>query len=123
MKNLSKIGRIIFALPFGIFGIHHLTGADQMAGMVPAFVPGGIIWVYITGIFLVVSSLAILANKMVKQAALGVALLMLLFVLTVHLPGVGSADKMTQMLSMVGLLKDTALLGAALMLVGNSGDS
>ena len=36
MNNLDKIGKILFALPFGIFGIFHFMGADNMAGMIPS---------------------------------------------------------------------------------------
>lgn len=44
MKLLTTtIARIIFAIPFAIFGIMHLTNADKMAGYVP--IPGGAFWV------------------------------------------------------------------------------
>jgi hypothetical protein len=42
MDKLTMVaGRIIFALPFLFFGAGHLMNAPQMAGMVPAFIPGG----------------------------------------------------------------------------------
>jgi len=41
-KTLSHVGRIIFALPFLLFGANHLMSADQMALMVPAYIPGGV---------------------------------------------------------------------------------
>lgn len=48
--------RIIFAIPFGVFGVMHLMAADKMQGIVPAYVPGGVIWVYITGVLLILGA-------------------------------------------------------------------
>ena len=43
MKILTTtIARIIFAIPFLIFGLNHFMKADMMAGMVPSFLPGGV---------------------------------------------------------------------------------
>ena len=44
----------------------------------------------------------------------------LIFVLTVHLPGLSNADAMMKQMSMGSLLKDLGLMGAALMLAQNS---
>jgi len=37
----SKIGRYLYALPFGVFGILHFVNAGQMAGMVPMLLVDG----------------------------------------------------------------------------------
>lgn len=34
--------RIIYAIPFAIFGLMHFMKGGDMAGMVPSFIPGGI---------------------------------------------------------------------------------
>ena len=115
MKVLTTtIARILFALPFGIFGMLHFMGAKDMAGMVP--IPGGVIWVYITGTALLAASIAIIANKMGKFASLGLALLLLTFIVTIHIPGLG--NEATMQMSMTSLLKDMALMGGALTYAG-----
>lgn len=113
----THAARVIFALPFGIFGVFHLLHAQAMAPAVP--LPGGAFWVYLTGVALIAGSLGMMTGILGRAAALGLAALMLVFILAVHLPGLGN-PKLAQM-SMIGLLKDTSLLGGALAFAGMAG--
>ena len=109
-KNLvSKVAQIVFALTMLVFGFFHLSNADAMKAMVPAFVPGGVLWVYVTGIALVLAALAFILNKKVKLAAYLLGVLLLMFVLTIHLPHLLDGDQN----SMSMILKDTGLAAAA----------
>ncbi len=112
---LTKIGRYLLALPMAVFGLLHFMGAEQMAGMVP--VPGGVIWVYVTGIALVAAGVAIILQKKARLAAALLAILVLIFVLTIHLPAVLAGGDGGQM-AMAGLLKDLAIAGGALVYAG-----
>ncbi|HTA75919.1 MAG TPA: DoxX family membrane protein [bacterium] len=111
-KMLSHIGRIIFALPFLLFGANHIMMGDKMAGMVPSFIPGGVIWIYFTGAAMVLASLAIITGKQGRSACFGLALMLLVYIVTIHLPGLGNPQ--TQMMSTINLLKDMGLMGACL---------
>lgn len=119
MNNLNNVGRIIFAVPFAIFGLMHFMAAGDMAGMVPSWVPGGVFWVYLTGLALIAATVALIAKKHISLAALLLAVLMFVFVLTIHLPMVMGGNNM----SMGSLLKDLSLGGAALMISGLFKDS
>src|SRR5258708_24216225 len=89
MKTLTTtLGRVLFALPFAIFGLSHFFEARAMAGYVP--VPGGVFWVYFTGLALIAGSIGILTKIMGKWAALGLAALLATFILTIHLPHLGN---------------------------------
>ena len=113
MKLLTTtIARYVFAVPFGIFGLFHFMNASQMAGMVP--LPGGVFWVYLTGVALLAACISIIIQKYTRWACLLLALMLIIFVLTLHLPGV--FDEATMQASMPNLLKDTALAGGALIL-------
>jgi putative oxidoreductase len=115
MKLLTTtIARIIFAIPFAIFGLLHLTNADKMAGYVP--VPGGAFWVYLTGIAMLAAAVSIISGKLTKIACLSLAALLLVIIVTVQIPGL-SNPQMAQM-AMSGLLKDTSLMGGALLIAG-----
>jgi len=117
MKILTTtVARIIFALPFGIFGIFHFMGAKDMAGMVPSFIPGGAFWIYLVGAALVAACVSIIIQKMAKLASLLLALMLLLFILTMHVPGL--MNEVTMQMSMMSLLKDMALMGGALTFAG-----
>lgn len=120
MKSLTGTpARIIFALPFSIFGMLHFVMTDMFVGMVPSFVPGGVFWVYVIGVALIAATAAILRGKMAKEAALGLAALMMVFILTVWLPRLMSAPDAAAMgMAMSGMLKDVGLMGGALLLAG-----
>ncbi len=113
MSKLAVAGRIIFALPFAAFGLGHLTKVSMMATLVPVWVPGGgMLWVYITGIALIAAAVSIMVNRMAFWACMGLALLMFTFVAALHIPNLSNPQM--AMMAFTGMLKDTALGGAAL---------
>ncbi len=115
MKLLSSsVARIIFAVAMLIFGLMHLMAGADMAGMVPSFFPGGVIWVYITGLGLILAGIAIIIKKMGKLASFLLALMLLIFVLSIHLPAVIGGDQM----AMSQVLKDLGLMACALLIAG-----
>ena len=113
---MSLVGRILFALPLAAFGLLHFVGAQMMAGMVPAYVPGGIVWVYITGVGLILAAISIIANRFTVLSGVLLGIMLLSFVVTVHLPMLSNPE-MAQT-AMPSVLKDTALAGAAFLLAG-----
>ena len=115
MLNLKSIGRYLFTVPFVLFGLMHLLNANEMAGMVPSFIPGGVLWVYVTGLALIAAGVSFVIQKHTYLAGILSAALMLVFVFTIHLPGVIGGN----MMAMSGLLKDLGLAGGALMLASN----
>lgn len=115
MNTLHTLGRWVFAVPFLVFGALHLLNSGQMAGFVPSFFPGNpAMWVVITGIVFIVSALGVALHKFEKEAALLISFQLLVFVLTIWLPQILAGNQA----AMSGLLKDTALLGAALAFAG-----
>ena len=117
MAALGTIGRYVFAIPFLVFGAFHFMNASAMAGMVP--IPGGVVWVYLTGAAMIAASVAIMSGKMASLASALLGLMLLIFVLSIHLPGVlGAADQAAMQQSMTNLLKDTVMAGGAWVLAG-----
>lgn len=104
-------GRILFGLPFIIFAGFHFFFANQLAGQIPPYVPGSVLWVYGTGAILLAGGLMIVFNKYARTAGIILGVLMLFFIVTVHIPGL--MDETKQQIAIVNLLKDTALCGAA----------
>ena len=102
--------RVLFAIPFAIFGIMHLLNATAMEGMVPEYFPGGVIWVYVSGILLIAGAIGFILNKSVQMAGYVLGALMLIFILSIHLPAALSGNHN----SMASLLKDFALMAGAL---------
>ncbi|MCF7823794.1 MAG: DoxX family protein [Candidatus Marinimicrobia bacterium] len=118
MINLNTVGRYLFTVPFALFGIMHILNGTQMAGLVPSFVPGGVVWVYLIGIALIAASVSFIMKKKVYLAGILTAALMFTFVLTLYIPGLIAGD----MMAMSGLLKDLGLAGGALMLANEYKD-
>lgn len=112
----STVARILFALPFLVFGLLHFVGAADMARMVP--VPGGVFWVYLTGVAMVAAAVAIISGRMASLACLLLACLLLVYVVTIHIPQAMSSDPAAQQMGMIGALKDIGLMGAALSFAG-----
>lgn len=121
MKNkvLSQIGRILFGIPFLVFGINHFVQGSKMAGYVPSFLPWHTFFIYLVGLALVLAAISLFINVKVKLSMILLAILMLIFVLTIHLPGMIRGGQMGQYF-MTMLLKDFGLGAAALFIAGNA---
>ena len=108
-KLIAILGKILFALPLLIFGIFHLMKAKEMAPHVPSFLPFHIFWIILTGLGLIAAAVSLLINKYVKLAMFLLAVFLLLAILLIHLPSINNTQY-----EPMGLLKDMALMGAAL---------
>jgi uncharacterized membrane protein YphA (DoxX/SURF4 family) len=114
MKKLTLIGRILFAVPFGILGLNHFFMTDFYLGMLTSFIPGMGFSIFLVGLALIAASICIIINKYVVIACISLASLLFLFIVTIHIPGLFIPDKST--IAMIELMKDTALLGGALLI-------
>jgi len=116
MKNLTTVGRVLFALPFAVFGLNHFFMGDFFTGMLTSFIPGASFTIILTGIALIAASVSIIIKKYIKLSCILLAVLLFIFITTIHIPKL--FDEATRMMSMVALLKDTSLMGGALMIAG-----
>lgn len=107
---MKKAGTILFAIPLLAFGLGHMVNASQMAGMVPSWMPFGIVWVYLTGVALIAAAVSFIIDKKVELAGKLLALMLVIFVVTMHIPSMMAGNEM----AMPSVLKDLAMAGAAL---------
>ncbi len=115
MKILTGLtARILFGLPFLGFGIGHLLNGSQMGGYVP--IPGGVIWIYVTGIAMILAGIAAITKIQGSTAMLLLALLLFIYIASIHIPSLMKPETMQMGLGM--LYKDMGLMGAALLLAG-----
>lgn len=118
---ISRISVIVLAIVMGIFGFYHFSHARDMIAFVPDFLPGGIIWVYIVGIAFILVALALIAHRYVKFAGYLLAVLLLIFVLTIHLPNwMNAGDPEMRQLSLTNFLKDLAIAAFAAYVASNA---
>jgi uncharacterized membrane protein len=116
MNALSTIGRILYALPFAIFGVNHFIMKDFYMGELTSFIPFGGYMILLTGVVLILTSVSIMTKKYIKISTLTLAAMLLLFIATIHIPQLFDADK--KMIAMIALLKDISLMGGSLMIAG-----
>jgi len=116
MKKITTAGRILFALPFLVFGINHFVMKDYYLGMLTSFIPLGAYTIIITGIVMIATSISIMTKKYIIQSTLILASLLFLFIVTIHIPHLIN-DKDTST-TIIALLKDISLMGGSLMIAG-----
>ncbi len=112
---ISRIAIYLLSIVLFAFGIIHYLYPRDLLNFVPAFLPGGIIWVYFVGSAFILAAVAFLTNKMVKVAGYLLAALLIIFILSVHIPNyldAGAQDM--KRIALINLLKDTAIVGFAL---------
>jgi uncharacterized membrane protein len=118
-KTIYKVGIVLYALVIGFFGVNHFLNGTGFQNTVPSFIPGGIFWVYLTGVALIAAAISFLTGKQTRLAGLLLAAFLIIVVLTVHLPALihSSGDSLVS-IALTNLVKDTGLAGAALMIAG-----
>ena len=121
MDSLIGIGKYLFAIAMAIFGVFHFMNAEQMAVMVP--IAGGKIWIYLSGLGFILAAISIIVGKFDKMACVALAIMLVLFVALIHIPGIMNIDNTVQQASMIATLKDLALAGGALMCASQSRDN
>ncbi|TWW01719.1 hypothetical protein [Chitinophaga pinensis] len=68
MKALipTRLAVILYGIVMVLFGLIHIVHADIMVAAVP--IPGGKIWLYITGLALLLAGIAFIINRYVRLA-------------------------------------------------------
>jgi putative oxidoreductase len=107
MNTIVKYGHFLIAIPIAVFGMFHFLIAQNMVGMVPSWLPGGVFWVYLTGIAHLSAAVAVIIGKHTRLAATLLGVMLIVFALTVYLPKVTEGDQM----AMFQVLKDLVMAG------------
>jgi len=115
MKQIisSRAAAIIYALSVGAFGILHFVSANEMKTLLPDYLPGGVFWIYFTGVCLLLAAIAIIIDKQTRLACYLLAAMLLIFGLTLHL-----RPSFTTTFTL--FLKDAAMAMAAVLIGNNS---
>jgi uncharacterized membrane protein len=116
MKNMTTFGRILFGIPFILFGINHFLMTDYYVGMLTSFIPGGAYTIILVGIVMIAAGISIIARKYVVISTITLACLLLVFIATIHIPHLINDEVRTT--TIIALLKDISLIGGSLMIAG-----
>jgi putative oxidoreductase len=112
---VSRVAIYLLSIVLFAFGVFHFLHPRDLLLFLPEFLPGGIIWVYLVGAAFILVALSFFTNKMVKLAAYLLAGLLIIFILTIHLPNyINANNPESKQMALINLLKDTAIVGFAL---------
>jgi uncharacterized membrane protein len=87
LDKVVALSNLCFAVPLAVFGALHLAGVDLLLPMVPSYMPWRLFWAYFVGFALLAASLSIATKIQVRWSGLLFGIMMLLFVLTLDIPG------------------------------------
>jgi uncharacterized membrane protein len=119
MKNLisTRLAIIIFSVIIAFFGANNILHAKSMSTNVPGFLPASKVLVYISGAGFLLAAVAFIIDRYAKIAGYLLALLLLIIVFSIDVPGVvHSMNVPMKMLYITMALKDAALAMAAILI-------
>jgi uncharacterized membrane protein len=118
---ISRVAIWLLAIVMIIFGVYHFQQPRSMLVFVPENLPGGITWVYVVGVAFILAALSFITGKFVKLTGYLLAALLIIFVVTVHLPNYNQAgDAEMKQSAFINILKDLALAAFALHIAGSA---
>ena len=118
---ISRVAIYILALVMLAFGLRHFLAPYELLVKVPSFLPGGVTWVYVTGVAFILAALSFMTNILVRVAAYLLAILLFSFVFTIHIPNyMDTADAIYMQSALTNALKDSALAAFALYIASNA---
>ena len=122
-QTISRISIALLAIVMFVFGVYHFLYPRNLIGFLPNFLPKGDIWIYIPGAAFILAAISFITNKKVKLAGYLLALMLFIFVLTIHLPNFTTASNdEDRQIALINLLKDTTIAAFALHIGANAKD-
>jgi uncharacterized membrane protein len=121
-QRLVTVARLFIAIPIVFLGVEQflhpeLAPGVPLAKLTPLWLPGHLLWAFLTGAVYVVAGLSLILNKESRLAATWLGLMILLLVLVLYVPIV--AMNPADIGNGLNYLADTLLLGgSALSLAG-----
>ena len=83
-----KYARLVFAFTLVIFGLQHFEYAAYLATLVPTWLPGHLLWIYLTAAGFIAAGACIALKILGRLAATLLGLMFFLWVVTLHAPRV-----------------------------------
>ena len=114
-ERIVALTHLCFAIPLAVFGAEHFALGNAMLGLVPPYLPWRLFWIYFVGVALIAAALSIATRIQVHWAGLLFAIMMVLFVAMIHLPGaIRSGDRIVWTI----VIREMSFGGGGLVLAG-----
>src|SRR5580692_12209736 len=116
LDKVVALSNLCFALPLAVFGALHLSAAQGLMTMVPAYMPWRLFWAYFVGVALVAASLSIATKIQVCWSGLLFGIMMVLFVAMIHFPR--ALANPTDRIAWTIVIRELSFAGGAWVLAG-----
>jgi len=87
IDKLILFGPVFYAAPIAAFGTEHFTLTENIASLIPAWIPWHIFWTYFVGACFIAAALSLVTGIQTRLAASLLALNFFLFVVLMDFPG------------------------------------
>jgi hypothetical protein len=88
LDKMTASGPYVFAVSSIVFGSIHFVVTRFIASLVPAWIPGGLFWAYLTGTALIAAGISIALRRLDRWAGFLLGVMFLLWVVLLHAPRV-----------------------------------
>jgi len=86
IETLIGYGPYLFAISSVVFGVTHFLVLQFIASLVPAWIPVGLFWAYLTGAGFIVAGISIATGVMARWGAFWLGIMFLLWFVLLHSP-------------------------------------
>ncbi len=115
--KLILFGSLFYAAPIAAFGTEHFTLTEDIASIIPAWIPWHHFWAYLVGACFIAAALSLVTGIEARLSATLVGLTFFLFVVLMHAPG--WAHDPRNRFALAVALRETSFSGGALALAGS----
>jgi uncharacterized membrane protein len=118
-ESLVPIGRLFYAIALLGLGAEHFIFGEFVTGRAPAWpdgVSGKLLWVYISGVFVILAGLSLVIHRLRREAMIGLAFLVFAWALIRHLPIIAGDEVLAGSWTRAG--KALAFLGGSFAVAG-----
>jgi uncharacterized membrane protein len=112
-----ELGPVFVAAPLAVFAAEHFVAARSMQQMVPGWLPAHLFWVYFVACAWLAGAASLVVMKCVRLSATLLGVMLLLIVLTLHLPN--AIAHPASLLPWTFVLRETAFAGGVWALAGS----
>lgn len=106
LDKVVTLASVFVAASLAVFGAEHLAGARLLMQAVPVWMPAHLFWAYFVGFALLAAALSLTFKKYVRWSTLLLAIMLFLFVASIHIPNVIANPKSRILWTVV--LRDSA---------------
>jgi uncharacterized membrane protein len=117
VDRLLLLGPLCYAIALAIFAAEHYTAPHDLVGIVPKWLPFPMFWVYFVGTAWLAAALSFLLARCVRWSAPLAALMMLLIVATLDVPGIPAG--LHQRFFWILFVREMSFAGGAMVLGGS----